>query len=121
MDGEFVPMKHELTSAGVILNTTFTNEHVPKMERQIRVIKECVRATRHTLPFKVIPLLVMFIKLIYSNTLWIDAFPPKGSISSTLTSRKIMTGIQFDYDKHCKLQLGSYVQVYQEPSPPNIQ
>jgi hypothetical protein len=52
MDGEFVPLKHDLSMAGIILNTTAANEHVPKIERQIRVSKEHVRATRHTLPFK---------------------------------------------------------------------
>jgi hypothetical protein len=116
MDGEFVPMKHDLATAGIVLNTTSANEHVPKIERQIRVIKERVRATRHTLPFKVIPLL-MLIDLIYSSTLWINAFPPKGDVSSSLSPRNIMTGIPFDYNKHCQLQFGSYVQVHEEPSP----
>jgi hypothetical protein len=56
MDGEYVPMKHDVATAGNVLNTTSANEYVPKIERQIRVIKERVRATRHTLPFKVAPL-----------------------------------------------------------------
>jgi hypothetical protein len=55
MDDEYVPMKHDVATAGNVLNTTSANEGVPKIERQIRVIKERVRATRHTLPFKVIP------------------------------------------------------------------
>jgi hypothetical protein len=76
MDGEFLPLKYDLSSIGIILNTTAANEHVPKIERQIRVIKERVRATRHTLPFKVIPL-TMLIELTYSSTLWINALPPK--------------------------------------------
>jgi hypothetical protein len=46
MDGEFLPLKYDLSSVGIILNTSAANEHVPKIERQIRVIKECVRATR---------------------------------------------------------------------------
>ncbi len=120
MDREFVPMKHELASAGIMLNTTAANEHVPKIERQIRVIKERVRATRHSLPFKLIPLL-MLIELIYSSTLWINAFPPKGGVSTTLSPRNILTGIQFDFNKHCKLPFGSYVQAHQEPSPSNTQ
>ncbi len=111
LDGEFIPLKYILSSAGIILNTTAANEHVPKIERQIRVIKERVRATRHTLPFKVIPL-TMLIELIYSSTLWINAFPPKGGVSSTLSPRNIMTGIQFDYRKHYRLQFGSYVQAH---------
>ena len=41
MDSEFLPMKkHELASTSIIiLNTTSANEHVPKIERQILVIK----------------------------------------------------------------------------------
>ena len=81
MDGEFVPLKHELSTAGIVLNTTAANGHVPKIERQIRVMKERVRATRHTLPFKMIPLTIMLIDLIYSSVLWINAFPPKGGVS----------------------------------------
>jgi hypothetical protein len=104
MDGEFVPLKHNLASAGIALNTTAANEHVPKIERQIREIKERVCATRHTLPFKVIPL-TMLIELMYSSTLWINALPPKGGVSNTLSPHNIMTGIQFDYQKHCRLQI----------------
>ena len=33
MDGEFVPLKHDLATAGIVLNTTAANEHVSKIER----------------------------------------------------------------------------------------
>jgi hypothetical protein len=95
MDGEFVPMKLDLASAGIVLNTTAANEHVPRIERQIRVIKERVRATRHTLPFTVIPL-TMLVAMVYTSVLWINAFPPKGGVSPNLSPRNIMTGVQFD-------------------------
>ena len=98
MDGEFVPLKHDLATAGIVLNTTAANEYVPKIERQIRVIKECVRATRHTLPFKVIPLTMLIINLVYSTTIWLNAFPSK------------------DYNKHCRAQFGSYIQTHEEPA-----
>ena len=122
MDGEFVPMKRKLASAGVILNTTSANERVPKTERQLCVIKERVRAKRHALPFKVIPLTDVLIKLICSSVLWINAFPPEGGVSSALSPRDMMTGIQFDHkNEHCKLQFGSCVQAHQEPDPTNAQ
>jgi hypothetical protein len=105
---------------GIVLNTTAAKEHVPKIERQICVIKERVRAIRHTLPFKMIPL-IMLINLIYSSILWINAFPPKGGVSTHLSPRNIMTGIQFNYNKHCQLPFGSYVQAHQEPNPTNTQ
>jgi hypothetical protein len=64
MDGEFFPLQNKLASSGIVLNTTSANEHVPRIEHQIRVIKERVRATRHQLPYTVIPL-TMMINLIY--------------------------------------------------------
>ena len=30
-----------------------------------------------------------------------------------------MTGIKLDYSKHCRLPVGSYIQVHDEPSPTN--
>jgi hypothetical protein len=79
------------------------------------VIKERVRATRHTLPFKVIPL-TMLIDLVHSTTIWLNAFPPKDGVSSHLSPRNIITGITFDYNKHCRAQFGSYVQTHEEPA-----
>jgi hypothetical protein len=115
-----VPLKHELASRGIALNTTSANEHVPKIERQICVIKERVCATRHTLPFKVLPL-IMLIELVHSSILWINAFPPKGGASTNPSPRNIMTSIQFDCNTHCQLQFGNYVQAHQEPDPTNAQ
>jgi hypothetical protein len=48
-------MQDEMLTHGINLNTTAASEHVPNVERQIRVLKERARALRSTLPFKVIP------------------------------------------------------------------
>ena len=88
------------------------------IERQIRVIKERVRAIRHTLPFKVIPL-IMLIKMTYFSIFWTNAFPPKSGVSETISPRKIITGQQMDYMKHCLLPFGAYVQTHEEPNPTN--
>jgi hypothetical protein len=74
-----------------------------------------------TLPFKVTPLLIMLIELIYSSILGINALSPKGGISTNFSPSNIMTGIQFDNNKHCKLQFGSYIQAHREPDPTNTQ
>ena len=118
MDGEFEKIKPDLREIGINLNTTAANEHVPQIERQIRVMKERCRATRHTLPFKIIPLL-MLIELVYFSTFWINCFPPKGGVSDHLSPRNLMTGTQLDYQKHCQLPFGAYVQAHEEPSPSN--
>ena len=120
MDGEFAPIRNDMASMSITLNVTAANEHVPQIERQIRVIKERVRAIRHSLPFKYIPGL-MLMELVYFSTMWINAFPPKGGVSPNISPRGIMIGTQFDYAKHCKLPFGSYVQAHEEPSTTNTQ
>ena len=75
MDGEFAPLRHDLANLGIDLNITAANEHVPQVERQIRVIKERVRAIRHSLPFQYLPVL-MLVELTYFSTMWLNAFPP---------------------------------------------
>jgi hypothetical protein len=52
----------------------------------------------------------MLVELVYCCALWINAFPPKGGVSSTLSPRQIMTGVQFDFNKHCTVPFGAYVQ-----------
>ena len=105
---------------GIQLNLTAANEHVPRIKRQIWVIKEHVRAIRHTLPFKVIPLL-MLIEMIYHATMWLNAFPPKGGISTSVSPQTIMTCMHFDYKKHCQLPFSTYVQAHEEPTLSNMQ
>jgi hypothetical protein len=55
MDREFECLCIDLLSHGVNLNTTAASEHVPDIERQIRLIKERARVIRSTLSFKIIP------------------------------------------------------------------
>ena len=99
-DPEFTPMKFDLAERGVILNSAAAGEHVPKIEREIRTIKEHVRCTHHTLPFKYIPAIVL-VHLVYTSVLWLNAFPCKGRASDVTSPRQVITGMQFDFDKHC--------------------
>ena len=84
---EFSPLRGDLGHEGIKVNLNYSNKHMP---------------------FKVFPLL-MIIYLIYSSTLWKNAFPPKGRVSDTYSPRNIITGVQFDFSKHCQLPFGSYV------------
>ena len=84
MDGKFEPLRNELNEASINLNIAAANEHVPQIEQQIQVIKERVRATCHSLPFKMMPLL-MLVKMVYNAVKWINAFPPKGGVSEFLS------------------------------------
>ena len=120
MDREFVLMRTALLNMGVSLNTASASEYVPEIERQQRVIKERARACRHSLPFKMIPK-IMITEMIYNCVLWISAFLPEGGVPDTISPRTLLTGLKFDYNCHCKLALGAYAQVYEENLSTNSQ
>ena len=113
MDGEFVPMKTALLKMSVSLNKASVLEHMPEIERQHRVIKEQARACFHSLPFKMIPK-IMILEMIYNCVLWINAFPPKGGVSASISPRTSLTGFNFDYNCRCKLVFGAYAQVRED-------
>jgi hypothetical protein len=60
-DSEFAPLQPliESMTGGPMVNLASANEHVPEIERRIRVVKERCRATRHSLSFERIPKLMM--------------------------------------------------------------
>ena len=121
-DHEFAPLKQLIDSKprGPTVNLAAANEHVPEIERRIRVVKERSRALRHSLPFKRLPRLVtihMVIHSVYQMTF----FPSKAGISEHLSPRMIMLGESLDYKLHLQLQFGEYCQVHEEDTPRNSQ
>jgi len=116
VDGQFDAMRGLLGS--IDLNVTAAQEHVPVIERKIRVIKERFRAVRSTLPFRHLPSRVIIEAVTYC-VLWMNAHPSKNGVSDVFSPREIMTNTRLDYAKHCKVLFGSYCQVYQENQPSN--
>jgi hypothetical protein len=100
-------------SHGVNLNTTAASEHVPDIERQIRLIKERSRALRSILPFKIIHGR-MIIEMLAKVVLWINAFPPSSGVSASYSPRTIMTGTTLDFNKHCRIPSGAYAEVHED-------
>ena len=90
-----IAVTDELQVLGITINLTSENEHVPRIERQIRVTKERARAIQHTLPFTVIPK-TMVLGMISQATMWLNAFPPKGGVSEILSPCTLITGVQMD-------------------------
>ena len=118
MDGESIPMNDHLKARGINGSATSRNEHVPEAERQIRVIKERVRGIYNILLYSTIPKIMMR-ELVYYVVAWLNNFPPKGGVSKTISPRQMFTGEKIDFNKHCKLQFGEYVQVHEENLPTN--
>ena len=46
--------------------------------------------------------------------IWLNSFPRKDSVHPTISPRAIMTGKRIMYDKHCKVEFGTYVQKHEK-------
>ena len=68
-DGEFAPVREIIAemSSGPMVSLTIVNEHVPKIERIIRVVKERYRSNRHSLHFMRLPVILTNDIVFYPN------------------------------------------------------
>jgi Reverse transcriptase (RNA-dependent DNA polymerase) len=120
-DNEFRPLMSQLQNTyNVQMNYANPQEHVPEAERNNRVIKERFRSAFHRLPFKAIPKIMVKI-LTMECAKKLNFFPPTGGISSYYSPRMIMHQKNLDYEKHCSIPFGAYVQAHTEPDPTNSQ
>jgi len=116
MDGEFEKIRPLLPT--VECNMTAAKEHVSKVERTIRTIKERTRGILVMLPFSHLPRR-MKIEFVYFIVLWLNAFPVRSGISSTFSPRELLVHWRLDYKKHCWVLPGTYFKVHDEPMPTN--
>jgi hypothetical protein len=99
----------------VTLNTTApAREHVGKIERKIRVVKERARSTMSVIPYKLLPKLV-----IIERVMWINSFPVKSGISEKWSPREIVSRHKLDAKIHCKVPFGAYCEVHVDPDITN--
>jgi hypothetical protein len=113
MDGQFEVLHGDLAGAGMTLNTVARGEHVPEAERQIRTIKDRSRSVYNVLPFTKLPGR-MVAELIYLSVFWLNCFPARDGISDVLSPREIVAGASIDFNKHVRLEYGTYVQTHEE-------
>ncbi len=116
MDNEFEKLRVMIPI--LVVNTTAAKEHVPEVERRIRLNKECRRGILNTLLFKKMPQ-IMFFELIYHVLLWLNTFLTKSGVSTMLSSCKIVYRHKLDFAKHCKARFGTYCEAHDEPTPTN--
>jgi hypothetical protein len=112
-DGEFEPMRGALIDLGIDMNIVSADEHVPEVERYIRTVKERTRCVYTTMPFKKMPS-SMVVEMVHAGVFWLNMFPPDDGVSDTLSPRALVTGLELDYNVHCQLEFGTYVQVHEE-------
>jgi hypothetical protein len=100
------------------MNYAAAQEHVPRAERNNRVIQERVRSAYHRFPFTHLPrILVKF--LVMESTKKLNFFPNKNGVSKYFSPRMIMHHENLDFERHCKYQIGEYVQAHNEPNHTN--
>eukprot|EP00978_Attheya_sp_CCMP212_P012412 scaffold30928_cov60-Attheya_sp.AAC.2 len=111
---EPLALKHH----NITMNYANPQEHVPEAERNIRVVKERVRAMYHRLPYTHLPkILVKY--LVSKATKKLNCFPAKHGASKYYSPRMILHQQHLDFNKHCKYSIGSYVQGHDEPATTN--
>jgi hypothetical protein len=118
IDPELAEVIEEMKNKQVEINPAAAKEHVPAIERQIRTIKERVRAQRSRLPFKKLPK-ALIEGLVLDKIKWLNTFPTKGGLSKQYEARTLLTGVKLDFNIHCLIEIGSYAQVHEEPDITN--
>ncbi len=113
-DGEFAP--HEVWKAVVYgapkLNLASANEHVPEIERKIRLIKERVRAVIYSNPFNYLPARMLVHAVLFLMK-QLNLFSVKGGLSSKLSPKQIML-VEVVHYKFCAMGFGWYCQIHEE-------
>ena len=91
-DNEFEPMRAQLMDSKVRLDVVSNNEHVPKIERHIRTVKENMRYMDNTVPFKKMPSRIIM-EMVVSAAFWLKMFPPIDGVSKVINPRGIIHGL----------------------------
>jgi hypothetical protein len=117
MDGQFEPLQGRMPT-GVQLQVVSAEVHVGLVERFIRTTKERTRCTVCVLPYVHYPF-VMVQEIVAGAIFWLNVFPPKGGVSKTFGPRTIVMGTQIDFNKHCTMECGQYVETH-EPHNNNL-
>jgi hypothetical protein len=110
-EGAFQTLITDIQEYGISVNIASKSEHVPEVERNIRVIKERARAVWNTVPFKMNEDLI--VHLVNYVTTMINLFGKDGTIGH-ISPRELFTGEKVDYKVFGKLSFGDYCQISNE-------
>ena len=65
------------------------------------------------LPFTQMPQ-SLIIEMVYAANYWLNMFPKADGISDMLCPHALVTGMSADYNCHCHLEFGDYVQTHEQ-------
>ena len=89
-----------------------------EIEMGIQIVKERGRAVVSTLPFDVLPKMII-VNVIKFGVFWINAFPVKNGCSEVLSPREVLTQMKISFLKHCQVPFRTYCEVHNDPSITN--
>ena len=96
-DNEFGPLKERIRKAiGSELNLAAPDEHVPEVERNIRVIKDRLRSMLAGMPYKKIPRHFKR-ELALTCITMLNVIPREASVSSSLSPMELLSGRSLDF------------------------
>ena len=96
-----------------MVNLTSANEHIPKIEQRIRVLKERYSATSHSLPLMRLPV-ILTINMVLNNVNLLVYFPTTAGNLTAISPRAIITGETLNYKSHLAITFGQYFHIYEE-------
>ena len=119
-DCKFKPVLQVLQDGGwsFMTNPANAQEHVPEAEHNNHVLKKCIHATYHRIPYKMPPSTIICY-MVMEATAKLNYFPTAGDCSNYFSPREILHHVKLDYKKHCSVPLLSYVLTHDEPTLTN--
>ena len=97
------------------LNISIRNEHITKIERLNRTMKERIRLV-YTELIRVYVRVPGFLvhDIVYPIMLWLNSFPADYGVLATLNLQAIITGQSVEFSKHCLLKFVEYVHTHED-------
>jgi hypothetical protein len=105
VDNQVELMQGDLADLGALLNIVSTDEHVPEIEQDNRMIKEGVQCIYNTLPFKYL-LPVFAIEMVYAFVFLCNIVALHGDISETQSPLEIVLNQTVNFNAQCKFECG---------------
>jgi len=107
-EGAIVKITADLNRLGIVVNPAGPGDHVPKIERNIRTVKERVRCHVTTSPFNYCKLILTWCVLFCVQRLNMEV---KTNTTDHITPREHFTGVKADFNRDFSIGFGDYVQV----------
>ena len=111
MDGQFEPLHGDLAEIGIQLSTVSNDEHIPKIVPNQNPQRTNMSNLLHP---AILQNRRLIIKMLYVVNYWLNMIPRNGGILQTMSLRTLLTGLTMNYNRHCQLEFGEYVQTHEE-------